>query len=993
MAFPEHGDPDFQNKLTSLQEYQYFKVGEVAPVMSMEEYEKRVTQSCGGMEKTLYQHLMQHYLSYRSPYRGLLLYHGLGVGKTCSSITVAEALLTDHNTRQRPRIWVILPNALQKSYEDQVCNVAMLADYRQCTGDKYRRMVSGTNDPVILAKKVKALIKSRYDMFTYDGFASEIEKMRGTLTPEKFKQEISNKVIIVDEAHNLRVEETDKRAAQALMDVARDGINNRIVLLTATPMYNEPDEIFWLLSVLCENDKRPNVLRRLPALYNKNGVANEAAFSLLKQLSSEYISYIKSTNPFTYAARLSPHDSGITQLTTPTEWEKAIRDGLVPSTSTEYQKTAISTMKKSDAIHHQALNICYPTAADKNKAKVGEAGFFSVFQREQETDPILVSYINPADKPLFPGPDRLAKFAPKIQRICDLVKTSEGIVVIYSQYIWSGVIPVAIALEHMGFRRHGGKNIMKNPDLIENPVRYPGIAFPSYCILSGYSSVMGSSKIEDLLKDINSPKNKHGEVVKVVIMSPVAGEGLSLRNVREVHVLDPWYHLNRLEQVVGRAFRTCHHNTLPVEERNVTVFLHVATDPDNETDTTDLKSYQIASRKAKEMDDVERIIRDSAMDCSLFKNVNYFPQSLFQFDVVMRTSRGITIPYRFGDDITRQPKCTDPVANPDNASIRKDVYRELIPTGLMRLRRFIEAQPADKIYFTKDELSSAIAMHPDVTKSVLVEATKPNNKLHLFYHRSKYVLKKPTTSKTHPLHISISGKVTPQPETTTPVAAPPPDCERVLSSQPVANHIEGKILIYKAINSQCWPIFAKKVISYGLDIPANIAQHIELMAAEGAFIRADEIPRWRNPQKHPYIGFVDIFNKTNLFKVTLYDYDRAMFREATDVETNAIKAKRVDNSPKKNDVVYAIMEPHLYKKQFDVPVTNEIKVFVPSTKGTQQKGIVCESMKKNDTIGFLNELGITSAAGTKEQVCFTFAVELLKQNRLYFLPHLKPKTV
>lgn len=990
MAFPDHGDPDFQTKLNSLQEFQYFQVPETLPVGTVEDYDKRTKNACSGIEKTLYQHLMQHYLSYRSPYRGLLLYHGLGVGKTCSSITVAEALLHDHSSREQPRIWVILPSALQKSYEDQICNVAMMADPRQCTGDKYRRMVHGTSDPAALTKKVKALIKSRYEMFTYDGFASEIEKLRRTLTPEKYRQHISNKVIIVDEAHNLRIEETDKRAAQALMDVARDGNNNRLVLLSATPMYNEPSEVFWLLSLLCENDKRPNVLKKLPALYNTKGDANEDAFSLLKQLSSEYVSYIKGTNPFTYAARLSPRDSGVPILATATGWEKVIRDGLVPTNCSPFQKTSIATMKKSDAIHHQALNICYPSSADSSKAKVGETGFFSVFQREQQEDPILVSYINPAEKPLFPGEDKLAKIAPKIQRICDLIRNSEGIVVIYSQYIWSGVIPVAIALEHMGFQRFGGKNLMKNPDIVQNPVRYPGIPFPSYCILSGYPSVMGSSKIEELLKSINSPKNKHGETIKVVLMSPVAGEGLSLRNVREVHILDPWYHLNRLEQVIGRAFRTCHHNTLPVEERNVTVFIHVSTDPDPAVDTTDINSYQIAARKAKEMDDVERVIRDSAMDCSLFKNVNYFPQSLFQFDVLMRSSRGITVPFRFGDDLAKQPKCADLIGNPDRTSVRKDVYRELIPTGISRLKRYISSRPVEQIYFQKDELSSAIAMHPDITESVLIEATKPGNSIHLYHHKSQYVLRKPT-GKHHPLHLSIVGKVQQQ-QHSAPSEADN-NCESVVSAQSVADSLVGKLLIYKAINSQCWSAFAKKIIGYGQNIPENILKHVQLLADEGAFVTATEIPRYRNPTKNPYIGFVDIFDTSNSFKVTLYDHDRSMFREATDVEVNSIKSARIDESPKNKDVVFAIMEPHLYKKKFDVPVTNEIKVFIPRVTGTSQKGIVCESMKKNDTLGFLNQLGVTSASGTKEQVCFTFAVELLKQKRLHFLPHLKPKKV
>ena len=40
----------------------------------------------------IYQTLVQQYLSYETPYRGLLVYHGLGTGKTATAISLAEGL-------------------------------------------------------------------------------------------------------------------------------------------------------------------------------------------------------------------------------------------------------------------------------------------------------------------------------------------------------------------------------------------------------------------------------------------------------------------------------------------------------------------------------------------------------------------------------------------------------------------------------------------------------------------------------------------------------------------------------------------------------------------------------------------------------------------------------------------------------------------------------------------------------------------------------------
>lgn len=979
MTFPDHGDPLFQQKIASLQEYQYYAVPQVQHVRDADEYDTISQNSCV-FEKALYQHLMQHYISNRSPYRGLLLFHGLGVGKTCSSITIAETLLQDHSARMEPRIWVVLPTALQKGYEDQVFNTQKLLDVdfiqNQCMGDLYRKMVFGSQDNDTLRKKIQSVIKSRYQMFTYEGFAKEAERRNF---------DVSDKVIIVDEAHNLRIQETDKQAATALLNVAKKGTNNRMVLLSATPMYNEPDEIFWLLSVLCANDKRKNVLSRLPSLYSTSGARNQQAFDLLHQLSQEYISYIRGTNPFTFPARLTPYDSGLQVYSSETKWEEAIKDKLLPTSASDFQIESMKTMSKSDTTLRQALNICYPTKGG-TKAKVGDKGFLSVFQRENDSDPIHVSYISPQMKQLYPTEDKLGVIAPKLLRICNLIRNSEGIVVIYSQFIWSGVIPMAVTLEHMGFTRYGARGILKNPSIVDDPVRYPGIPFPSYCILSAESVVMGNSKIDDMIKQINHSSNKHGEKIKVIIMSPVAGEGLSLKNIREVHILDPWYHMNRIDQVVGRAFRTCHHTTLPIQERNVSVFLHVATS--ERVETSDIHTYKIAARKATQTDEVESLIRDSAIDCPLLKNVNYFPKTLFGFDVLIRSSRGVTVPFHFGDKIEDSPKCGNLPLNTDSSSIRKEVYKNLIPTGLQRLRKFL-IRESSRIYFTTEEIVNAIAMHPVVAKSVVLEAVNNkhflaglNKTLHM--HMSGFVVK----TVGQPLS-ALHVKFVKPPD----VVLTVDDCDResIIAAQPISDKLVGKVLIYKVLDSKCWSCFAKKIIAYGSTIPASIKGHVELLYEEGAFVATKELPRHKNPTRAPYIGFIDIFDSSK-FSVILYDYEREMFRDATDNEVDVLKKNRVEQKkPDNNDMLYATMEPHKYSKKPNVPMNNDVKIWLTGAAARSRKGVVCESLRKNDTMKFLQDMHVHVEQGnTKEQICFSLAVELLKNKRLFLLPNFKP---
>ena len=73
--------------------------------------------------------------------------------------------------------------------------------------------------------------------------------------------------------------------------------------------------------------------------------------------------------------------------------------------------------------------------------------------------------------------------------------------------------------------------------------------------------------------------NEDGSELKVILGTQAASEGLNIFNVRGIHILDPWHHLNRLEQIVGRGLRSCSHKNLSLDKRNLTVFLYVVTYP------------------------------------------------------------------------------------------------------------------------------------------------------------------------------------------------------------------------------------------------------------------------------------------------------------------------------------------------------------------------------------------------------------------------------
>ena len=64
---------------------------------------------------------------------------------------------------------------------------------------------------------------------------------------EKFRESPSPLLIIIDEAHRFRNEETEDY--KKLHQVTRSNINNKVVLLTATPFNNAPKDIFALIKL------------------------------------------------------------------------------------------------------------------------------------------------------------------------------------------------------------------------------------------------------------------------------------------------------------------------------------------------------------------------------------------------------------------------------------------------------------------------------------------------------------------------------------------------------------------------------------------------------------------------------------------------------------------------------------------------------------------------------------------------------------------------
>ena len=116
-------------------------------------------------------------------------------------------------------------------------------------------------------------------------------------------------------------------------------------------------------------------------------------------------------------------------------------------------------------------------------------------------------------------------------------------------------------------------------------------------------------------------------------------EGIDLKNVRYVHIMEPYWHPVRTEQVIGRARRICSHTNLPEKYQTVDVFMYIMTFSESQMDddqsinlklndkskidghtivTTDETLFEISSIKKKLNNAILKNIKESAIDCNLF---------------------------------------------------------------------------------------------------------------------------------------------------------------------------------------------------------------------------------------------------------------------------------------------------------------------------------------------------------------------------------------
>jgi hypothetical protein len=650
-------------------------------------------------EATPVQRFVANFMAPDTPYMSMLLYHGVGVGKTCAGITVAERWLANYPRR---KVFIVAPPSIQAGFKSTIFNASKVNipenenepnTVSQCTGDTYMKITTTLYDKNRdhIQYRVNRVIDSRYEFFGYITLKNYIKKLIDdvptTLDPiirEKQQDRIlrtkfSGRLLIIDEAHNIRdmpVIGEDPEAVDAqpdeksdmqggkeltpyLMRVLRVAEGLKLLLLTGTPMYNTHNEIVFLMNIINANEKRQLV--KDSDLFTPTGAITPKGEEEIARFASRHVSFMRGENPRSFPLRLMPLNRQFTYPpTNPVgvpipDADKIVIEKLpiVPSQMTgdierDYSTYQEEITKKKGGMSPimletlvQAGNFIWPKTTEDTDIinRIGFEGFMSAFESIKE-EAVMARGLDKKDKKIIRrkykprGDDggawmaNLMQISPKCARVISSVSSADGVCFIYSRFVQSGALPIALFLESVGFLPYGRDQLLLGgPRHPEGPLCFCGrrqhthgqqdhnFTQARYALLTGDRVL--TPKVDTLVRASQMPENKNGSIIKVIIGSQIAAEGIDLRYIRETHIFDSWFHLNKTEQIIGRSIRFCSHTALPEQKRNATIFLHINEFSNIPKETADLYCYRLAYKKAIKVGNVSRLIKANAVDCNL----------------------------------------------------------------------------------------------------------------------------------------------------------------------------------------------------------------------------------------------------------------------------------------------------------------------------------------------------------------------------------------
>lgn len=548
-------DKDFESSIANKEEFR-----ELILSADIEKVEKG--------ELLKHQLFIQRFLSTYTPYTSLLLYHTMGTGKSCSAVGVVENAF-----RNLPNIFT--GKAMIFSINEQILSNFKNAIAKVCTINKYQ-----TKKDDQLPKVTKNYIVKTFHALTKINFDQ----------PEQVKSEYSNRILIFDEIQGIIG--LDKKAMYKkgsiymnLWELLHLVDNCKILLMSGTPMINDPSESADILNLILPRHKQLKTGRDFDYYLKSQKGIDE-----FKELTRGYISFLKqAVDP-----DITVHYVG-----------KPYHD------IKKLNVTSVKMEKDQEQVYLDAYKEDTKNQEEDEEKDEEESLYSAFFTRSQQAS--LFAYDGKYGNKLYGK--KLQPFYNKIvNEIGGDIKKLEKFSAKYAFTV---------------------KTILSSP---------PGINFV-FCkyidgsgtkllnlILSSFKisfinlSTIPEGKLNETIDRVNSDTNIYGEQTKVIIGSKKISEGYTFKNVTTIIILSPFDNYSRIEQAIYRCIRYGSHDKLKEKGNKVIVSIYMVMAVTQDIDKSiDMIMYKRSEDKDIQIQKVRRIIMESSVDCINNYARNYNP--------------------------------------------------------------------------------------------------------------------------------------------------------------------------------------------------------------------------------------------------------------------------------------------------------------------------------------------------------------------------------
>jgi superfamily II DNA or RNA helicase len=649
------------------------------------------------LELRKFQEFIASYLDYKSPYHDILLYYGVGAGKSASVMAIYNGL---YNSTSGWNVFLLIKAALHDNpWEAEIKKWLQKDDYEH---------------------RYSNIIWIHYDSpYADKEFLDEVKKTDAS----------KKNLYIIDEVHNFirnvysNVTSKQGKRAIAIYDYIlqdkKENSSTRVVLLSATPAINKPFELGLLFNLL-----RPNIFPKSEILFDQYFVDNSSIPVINPKTKNMFqrriiglVSYYIGATPDLYASK------SVNFVDVPmSEYQTDIYnyfEELERKMSSKKKKSRSSNKETYRTYTRQASNFVFPTveniAGDKrprpNQFKIGEKeyenllktkdtekikktlssqsqAYFKTLEKFRETFDNYLNKIYLKEKDsknnILNDIENFKKYenyedwynneknkselinkmimcSNKFTNIIFNVFKSKGPVLIYSNYVLiEGIDVIKIYLKYFGF------------DSFSNPKA------KDYFKYAEFHNDISKEVRRQSIKIETAPDNKHGKNIKIMLFSPAGAEGISLNNIKQIHITEPYWNEVRIIQMIGRGIRQCSHKDLPMDERHVEIYRYrsikhniiiketlegsvvtqekVVIEDKSQLNTVDTEIENLARSKHNLIESFLDTIKEAAIDCELNKNHNMMASKYrcFKFNEVSLFDKNIGPAYK--EDIMEDMK-------------------------------------------------------------------------------------------------------------------------------------------------------------------------------------------------------------------------------------------------------------------------------------------------------------------------------------------------